>query len=241
MLKRLLQPPRPAEIQAHGHLGVALWTVQVHLVAAAALGEVTGDVGVGQHLPRRMRVTVDERHADAAVNLVALAAIQKVVLIQHIAEIFRDRRHVARDDVAQNHGELVAAEACEQIGIAQARLQLLADFDQQLVTGGMAGGVVEVLETIEINVQQRRYFLAALEALHLGIEGALEMVAVMQLGEWVVGRLPQQFTFEQSAFGDVAKRHHRTLRPARNLERIHRALDRNRPPGAMPEHRLETA
>ena len=110
-----------------------------------------------------MRVAVNERHADAAVNLASSCRhIQEAVLIQQVAEIFpRPPAGVRAGRRYTGQRQFVATEAREQIGIAQARLQLLADLDQQLVAGGVAGGVVEDTEAVEVNVQQRRYFLAA--------------------------------------------------------------------------------
>ena len=57
--------------------------------------------------------------------------------------------------VLQQHAELVAAQARERVAAAHARLQHAGDLLQQLVAGRMAAGVVDHLELVEVEVQQR--------------------------------------------------------------------------------------
>ena len=49
----VLDAPRPAHVQGHGrHVGFVLHLEHVHAVAAGTLGQVTGEIGVRQHLLR---------------------------------------------------------------------------------------------------------------------------------------------------------------------------------------------
>jgi len=54
----------------------------------------------------------------------------------------------------QQYGELVAAEAGEQVAATQGRSQALPDHGQQLVSGVVAQAVVDLLEPVEIEQQQ---------------------------------------------------------------------------------------
>ena len=57
---------------------------------------------------------------------------------------------------AQEHAELVAAEPRGRVGGAQDRAQPLAHLAEQLVAGVVAERVVELLEAVEIEQQQRQ-------------------------------------------------------------------------------------
>src|SRR3954447_9144836 len=88
---------------------------------------------------------------------------------------------VARDDDA----ELVAAEAGQHVVRAEHAAQARADAPQQLVAGGVAQGVVELLEVVEIEQQQR----GAPPAAHDLVEVPGERAAVGQAGQLVGARL----------------------------------------------------
>ena len=69
---------------------------------------------------------------------------------------------VGRMDVLLEHHELVAAEARDEILGPQHLAQPLGDRAQQLVAAGMAERVVDLLELVEVDEQQRRQLLGAL-------------------------------------------------------------------------------
>ena len=58
------------------------------------------------------------------------------------------RRAAVHDD-----GELVAADAGDDVAGAHAAAQPLGEHEQQLVTGGVAAAVVDVLEVVEVDEQ----------------------------------------------------------------------------------------
>ena len=61
----------------------------------------------------------------------------------------------------QQHGELVAADAGHELGAGDAGLQARADLAQQPVAGVVAERVVELLEVVEVDQQQRELGLDA--------------------------------------------------------------------------------
>ena len=125
-----------------------------------------------------------ERHTDTRVDT-DLDAVDLHRVQQRLARRFRraDRRFLV--DVRQQHGELIAAESRDAQRLRDSRAQSHADVGQELVTGGMAERVVDVLEPVEVE-QQHRKRPAVGE--HL-VRDALEHQPVRQLGERVVGRL----------------------------------------------------
>ena len=58
--------------------------------------------------------------------------------------------------VEQNDGELVTADAHEEVGLSQAGLDPRPELGEELVAGGMAERVVDLLEMVEINEQERK-------------------------------------------------------------------------------------
>ena len=114
--------------------------------------------------------------------------------------------------------------------------QAPADLDQQLVAGGVARGVVDVFEAVQIEEQQQRHlsvcFSRAISCSSCGFEPG----AVVEFGQRVVTGLPAQFFFEHAARGDVAERHDRTFAASVHLHRIDRALHRHRPSRARVQN-----
>ena len=69
------------------------------------------------------------------------------------------------------------------------RLEQLGQLAQQFVTGRVSAGVVDDLELVQIHVAEHLLPAAALMALQRMGNPALELLAVDQPGQGVVGRL----------------------------------------------------
>src|SRR5690606_18820268 len=81
----------------------------------------------------------------------------------------------------KQHAELVAAETGERIAPADLRLQQRTDLPQHLVARAVPARVVDDLELIEIDVENRVRRLPRLRALQRPLEAALELAAVHEL------------------------------------------------------------
>ena len=128
-----------------------------HFVArlAARLGVIHRGVGVAHHLVRVRVVGRTERDADAGRG-------------EHFAAADRERRAqrlldpegdavglaVVAESVQEDR-ELVAAEAGEHVALSQARLEPPRHRDQQLVADQVTEAVVDDLEAIEIEIEDR--------------------------------------------------------------------------------------
>ena len=95
-------------------------------------------------------------------------------------------------DVLQQHDELVAAEARHEILAAHAVADLLRRELQQLVAGRVAAGVVDVLELIEIDEEQRAAPLVRGAVRDLRLERRDQPMAVVQTRQRIVTREVQQ-------------------------------------------------
>jgi hypothetical protein len=134
------------------------------------------------------------------------------------AQLARDGRRLLGVGAAQEDAELVAPEARDDVALAQRLAQPRADAAQQLVADVVAERVVELLELVEVDHQQRERLLGRDRGLDVGRERA----AVAQAGE-VVG---QRQLARHGQRGGLAQQqrhaHHH------GQQREHRERDRDR-------------
>src|SRR5690606_7521261 len=104
--------------------------------------------------------------------------------------------------------ELVSAEPREGVPPADLRLQQRADLPQQLVAGAVAARVVDDLELVEIDVQDRVRRLPRFRALQRPLETALELAPIHELREDVVARRIRQPPVQLARLADVVKHEH---------------------------------
>ena len=121
-------------------------------------------------------------------------------------------------DIGQNQGELVAAEARDDVAGPHAGLQARRDLLQQFVAHVMAEGVVNVLEAVEIEEQHRHQPLAAVGLLHGPQQVVVQLLAVRQAGQGVeVGEITQAL-LRLPVFRDILDGTDHAHRPAGFIE-----------------------
>ena len=150
-------------------------------------------------------------HGVGAVVVTAGGQGQHVRLGQHLAHLVG---HVQRGtlggpgvqaQVEQHHHELVAALAGHGVLGAQAVLHAPRRFLQQQVAGGVAMGVVERLEVVQVQEDDRAVLVRA-HAAHQRLRQALvQQAAVGQLGQGVVEGQVLDLRLVAFAFGQVAQ------------------------------------
>lgn len=106
-------------------------------------------------------------------------------------------------EVFQQHHELVAAQPRHGVGFAHGVLQPLRDQRQQLVAGVVAAGVVELLEVVEVDEQQRAAQALALAGLQRMLQPVQQQPAVRQVGQGVVVGEADDGLLGALALGDV--------------------------------------
>ena len=87
-------------------------------------------------------------------------------------------------EVFAQNGELVTAKAGDVIALAHELPEASGRFDEQLVAGGMAQRVIDLLESVEIESTARHGRRAACLASACGLFD--EQLAVGQAGEWIM-------------------------------------------------------
>jgi hypothetical protein len=167
---------------------------------ARLLGAVHGRIGVAQQRMGVVLARPAEADADAGRDVAALA-VEHERLAQRVGQPSRDLQRVGlARDAGQQHGELVAAEAGDDVAGTQHAAQPLGHAAEQPVAGAVAQRVVDHLEVVEVDEQHRH-------ALALGVQRAAEALeeelAVGQARERVVVRLPGELLLGELALGDV--------------------------------------
>jgi hypothetical protein len=199
--------------QAQPLLGVPVARRRVERVAGTVgLGHVHGDVGALHQRLDVLGVLGVDGGADARADEQAHALVVKRLPdrgLQQLGDLLGLDRSGAR---GEQHGELVAAEACHEVDGRGHRRQAQPDLAQQLVTGLMAESVVELLELIEIDEHDHHVAAGGLGGRHVGGQPGEEHPAVGQVGERVVQRLAlqprgelAQLLLEPAALGLVAQ------------------------------------
>ena len=129
--------------------------VDLDSITAVRFRRSARDVALRNDLVRARSVAVDQRDADAALqmkDLLALDVLQAAHQLEHFGR--GHARFVARH-VAHEHGELVAAEPSDEILRTYGVAQLLSGQLEQVVAGRVAARVVDVLELVEVDEEQR--------------------------------------------------------------------------------------
>jgi hypothetical protein len=91
-----------------------------------------------------------------------------------------------RFEILGDNGELVAAEAPDEIDLAHTLLQPGRDLGQQRIAGGVAERVIDVLEAVEIEAEHRHQVAVPLGARHRAVEMLVKLKAVGQAGEAIM-------------------------------------------------------
>ena len=186
-----LEPADDAVADALGveDLGLQRGGVEFEAVAAEALGAIEREIGVDQQ-PLAVdvgAVSAGDADAHAQPALVAGVDDRPADVVDDPPRQFVEARHagvgVADDD------EFVAAGAGDEVAGPQMAADRLGGVDEHRVAGRMAERVVDPLESVEIDLQQRDAAAGFGAARGVLLERALEIHAVGQAGEEVVQRI----------------------------------------------------
>src|SRR5690606_4642801 len=93
--------------------------------------------------------------ADARTDAEQPALPEKPQVAHRGQQFLRDRSRGGAVELRQQHRELVTAQACQRMFAVECAAQRVGDPSQQAVARLVAAGVVDYLELVEIDVQQR--------------------------------------------------------------------------------------
>ena len=172
---------------------------------AQRLGAVHRHVRVAQHVLGLLVIGGPDRGADAGAGADFLAA-ELERLAHYFVHAVGDADGVGGSaHVVEPHGELVAAVARQRVAFAQARFQPPRDLLQQLIAGLVAEGVVDGLEAVDVDEEDRESIILVTARSIKGMAKQIEeQRAIRQPGERVVARVVRHPLDDEAVPGDVA-------------------------------------
>ena len=185
--------------------GVHVGSVELVAVAALLLGAVHRGVGVLHQrlrVPAVLRVEADAdagRHEQLLVLLQEGLAQRVEHLVRHLGRVHR------RGDVGQQQRELVAAQPRHRVAFPQAAAQPLRHVGDQAVAHGVAQGIVDDLEAVEVQEQHGQALAVTVGLGHGQGQAVGEEQPVGQLGERVVVGQAANLLLGLLALGDVER------------------------------------
>ena len=194
---------------------VTIGVVDRHRAAAVALAAIERGIGLAEELAA---VDGQEWHGrDAARE--GDGALARRWPQAEVAQPVGRHEGVRGLRVGQDDGELVAADAEGAVAVAQGVADAVGHADEEAVAGGMAFAVVDDLEVVEVDEQQRDRHLVASVELQLAVQLLLEGAMVAEAGETVVQRVLAGLAVEHLEL---------RLRPGQVVEGLQEASGRRR-------------
>jgi hypothetical protein len=144
-------------------------------------------IGLAQQLLRLQVALLREiAHADAARHLQAQPVDDDRRSNRAQQALDQGLAGRCRGEIGEDGGELVATQPRDRVHIAQRGAHPARDLDQQPVTDLVAMGVVDRLETIQIDVGEREELVIAPHPPHVLAQPVGEQRPVRQAGQGVV-------------------------------------------------------
>jgi hypothetical protein len=185
--------------------GVHAGGVEPIAAAALLLGAIQREIGLGEQPLEFAAVLRADTDADAGADVHLV-----VVHLERAAQRLDQRLgHGAPDfgrtGIGHQHRELVAAQACDEVGIAHGAAHALRGLLQQRIAERMAEAIVDFLEVVQIQQQHQQQLPMALCGRAHGNEAVVEFGAVGQSGEAVFQCEPRGGFDAFLFFGRVAQ------------------------------------
>ena len=188
------------QLQPLDHVGVDLLLEHLEAVLAGVLGPVHGRIGVPDEILGRVRLA-GHRHPDARRQAQILTPHEERSL-EVLEQSLGDLLHVGLGvGVAQEHGELVAAEPGSVVGQAQAGAQPIRDDGEDLVAEAVAQRVVDHLEVVQVQQQDRR--AGGVRVVEDRLERVDEPGSVGETGQRIGDRLVLEILLEAAVLRDI--------------------------------------
>ena len=164
---------------------LASWKAKTRLrpCSLAVKQAVSASESTAERLGASLR---DRDHADAHADLERLLAPFELPRLHRVAQLRGRGLGELGAAVLEQHRELVAADAREHLAVAQGRLQHRRQAAQQLVAREVPEGIVDAVEEVDVEVEQRVGAALALGVRDRALQALLERLAVGQPRERIV-------------------------------------------------------
>ena len=181
----------------------------MHPVATGFLGRVARGVGGLLNRHRGGPALVHRHQADAGADAKAALFVDEAEIVHAVADLLRHALSLFGRAVLQDDGELVSAQPRQRVAVAYRLAQQLGHLLQKLVAHRMAAGVVDELELVEVDVQQRVMACIFVRLRQHALQPDLELGAVDQAGHRVVGGAVAHFAGQPPLLAHVVEHQHR--------------------------------
>ena len=174
-------------------------------VASSHLGPVHRQISVAQQ-GRRVRAVVRVQHDPETDPDVDGGAVQ-VEWFRKLLDDFLGQRVgiLITDYIYQHQHEFIAAVTGHGIGFTYTGFQPMGGLTQQGIAPGVSQGIVNLLESVEVQKHQRHPLVVAMCPLHCLFNTFVQQVAIGQASERIIIGIEKKLLFRQLALGDVAE------------------------------------
>ena len=180
------------DLQRLQRRGIDFRDEKLKVVLAPILRAVHGAVGVALQGGGVLSVPGINADSDAGGDE-QLVCVDLKWRLQRVQQLLRNRQHILLiAQFGQQEGEFVAPHAGQRIGSADAAFQPAGDLLEQRIAHGMAEGVVDLFETVEIHEQHRGQPSLPVCLGQRPLQAVLEEGPVGKAGQRVVLRLEGQ-------------------------------------------------
>eukprot|EP01022_Parablepharisma_sp_SALTPOND_P021769 TRINITY_DN435_c2_g11_i1.p1 TRINITY_DN435_c2_g11~~TRINITY_DN435_c2_g11_i1.p1 ORF type:complete len:948 (-),score=370.43 TRINITY_DN435_c2_g11_i1:3556-6399(-) len=177
--------------------------VEADLLVHAFLGAIHGQVGIVEQLGAFLGIVREHRHADAgARGDIGLGQMQHggqgaLQAADEVGQRTLLAEHLEGD-------EFVTAETRYRLAFAGEGFHAASQFGEQLVAHGVAEGIVDFLEAIQVDADDGDLLFAAMQVAHGFVETLQELQAVGQAGHGIVACQVDDLGVAFELFGAVA-------------------------------------
>ena len=192
------EPGHPARLVAPPRDVLVVGAVQVDPPAATLLGGRAGGVGRLEDLVDRRIPLADGRHPDAGGRLEGAAEPAEAGLEKALEQLSGPLPGELGGAGIEQHCELVPAEATDGVGVTDRALEDLGHLAQHVVAGGVATGVVDRPEAVDVEEADRGRRTTCPYRLDGPSEPDLELASVDQSGEGVVPAVEGELVLRQA-------------------------------------------
>jgi hypothetical protein len=188
---------------AVGQVAVHRRFVETMLASARRLGRIQGEIGVADQAVGARAPRIADRNPDrrADRHLVALDRVRPRDLLDEGPGERLEKTDVHR--AGKHRLELIAAQSADLAMVAHHRFQPLGDLAQQSVADRVAKRVVDILEPVEVDEEQRTAFLSARRVAKRFVERLPHQRAVGQASQRVEPREARNLLFGAALLGEV--------------------------------------
>ena len=182
----------------------------VHAVAAGFLGGITRCIGRLHDGRGVVPAPVHRHQADAGADAEAPPIVHEAEFIHAVADLLRHALRLRHRAMFEDDGKFVAAQPSQRIARTHRVAEQFADLLQQLVPHGVATGVVDQLELVQVDVQQCVFAVFLERLVQSPAQTHFEFGAVHQAGQGVVRGAVAHLAGQSPLLGHVVEHQHHT-------------------------------